>query len=72
MHNTCELLTVNEAAAILRLRPSTVRAWVLRRKIPYVKLGARVFIKRSDLESLLTASVVPAVARCDRAGASLQ
>ena len=55
-----DLLTVTEAASLIRLKPSTVRAWVLRRRIPYVKVGRRVLFRRSDLEALITSSVVPA------------
>ncbi len=55
-----ELLTIAEASAILRLRPSTLRAWVLRRKVPYVKVGRLVRIRRADVEALITASLVAA------------
>ncbi len=54
------LLTLAEAAALLRLRVSTLRAWVLRRRIPYVKVGRLVRIRRSDVEALIEASMVPA------------
>jgi excisionase family DNA binding protein len=54
------LLSLTEAAAALHLKPSTMRAWVLRRKIPFVKLGRRVLFRRSDLEALIATSVVPA------------
>ena len=54
------LLTVLEAADILRLKPATIRAWILKRRIPYVKLGGRVFLRKSDCEALITANVVPA------------
>ena len=55
-----DLLTLPEAAPVLRVKVSTLRSWVLHRKIPYVKLlGGRVFLRRSDCESLITASVVP-------------
>jgi excisionase family DNA binding protein len=56
-----ELLTLPEAAPLLRLKVSTLRAWILRRKLPYVKLGARVLIRRSDVDALIAASLVPAV-----------
>ena len=56
------LVSVEEAAEILRLKPSTVRAWVLHRRIPYVKLGRRVLFRRADLEALIARSVVPAPA----------
>ena len=61
------LLTVPEASAFLRLKTSTIRAWVLKRKVVHLKVGGRVFLRRSDLEALITASVVPAIsnAPCD-------
>lgn len=55
-----ELLTITEVAGLLRLKPSTVRAWVLRRKLPYYKVGRLVRIRRSDVETLIAACVVPA------------
>jgi excisionase family DNA binding protein len=55
-----ELLTVNEAADLLRLRPSTVRAWTHHRRIPYVKFSRRVFLRRSDVEQLIKNGLVPA------------
>ncbi len=62
-----ELLTVPEAAHLLRLKVSTVRAWVLHRRVPFVKLGGkRVLFRRSDLETLITESVVPAKAKESR------
>lgn len=64
MQTNESLLTVSEAAAFLRLKPSTVRAWILRRKIPHVKLGGRVFLRRSDCEALIAASLVPAQENC--------
>ena len=55
-----DLLTISEAADLLRLRPSTVRAWLLRRKLPYCKVGRLVRIRRSDVEALINSSIVPA------------
>ena len=55
-----ELLTIAEAAAMLRLRPSTVRAWILRRKVPYCKVGRLVRIRRADVEAIVAQSLVPA------------
>jgi excisionase family DNA binding protein len=55
-----ELLTLPEASVLLRLKLSTLRAWILKRRIPFVKLGGRVFIKRSDCEALIAACVIPA------------
>jgi excisionase family DNA binding protein len=54
-----DLLTVPEAAALLRLKVSTIRSWVCQRKIPYVKLGGRlVRIRRVDAQALITAGIV--------------
>lgn len=36
-----ELLTVEEAAAILKVRPSTLRAWTREGAVPCIRLGPR-------------------------------
>jgi excisionase family DNA binding protein len=54
------LLTIPEFAAGLRLKTSTIRAWILQRRIPHYKLGGRVMLHRSDLEELICKSRVPA------------
>jgi excisionase family DNA binding protein len=55
-----ELLTLSEASALLRIKVSTLRAWRTQRtKLPFVKLGGRVFVRRSDTEALIARSVVP-------------
>jgi excisionase family DNA binding protein len=55
-----DLLTVPEAAQMLRLKDSTVRAWLLQRRIRFVKLGRRVFLKRGDVQALVETCMVPA------------
>ena len=55
-----ELLTIEEASDLLRLRPSTVRAWILHRRVPYVKFSRRVFLRRGDVERLITQGLIPA------------
>ena len=55
-----ELLTLSETAALLRLKVTTIRAWLLQRRVPFVKLGGRVFLRRTDVQALIDASVVPA------------
>jgi excisionase family DNA binding protein len=61
MHEGLEhdLLTVSEAALLLRLKPSTIRAWTCQRRIPFVKVGRLVRIRRCDVEALVRASLVP-------------
>lgn len=55
------LLTVRETASVLRLSPSAIRAWILQKKIPFIKLHNKaVRIRRSDVDALIAASLVPA------------
>lgn len=58
--NSTQLVNIEGAAAFLGLKPSTLRAYVLRRRIPYVKIGRAVRIKTSDLEKVVEAGTVPA------------
>jgi len=55
------LLTVPEAAARLALRESTVRAWILRRRISKVRVGRRaVRVPAAEIERLIREGTVPA------------
>ena len=54
-----DLLTLAEAAKLLRLKPSTIRAWILRRKLPYCKVGRLVRIRRADVEAFISENIVP-------------
>jgi len=57
------LMTVPEAAAMFQVKVSTIRAWVLYKRIPYVKVfGKLVRFRRADLEKVIAARVVPASA----------
>jgi excisionase family DNA binding protein len=53
-----ELLTVLEASVMLRLKESTIRSWILKKKIPYVKLGRRVFLRQSDAQNAIESGVI--------------
>jgi excisionase family DNA binding protein len=55
-----DLLTVTEFADLLRLKPSTIRAWTSQNRIPFVKVGRLVRIRRSDAEAYIASQVVPA------------
>ena len=61
MHNEQQLLTVTEASDVLRLKPSTIRSWLLKRRIPHIKLGGRVFLRRADCQAVIEAGLRPAV-----------
>jgi excisionase family DNA binding protein len=60
-----ELLDVRESAEYLRLKVSTLRAWILQRRIPFVRLGRRVFLLKATLDRLIERGTVPA--RAERA-----
>jgi len=53
------LLTVPECAALFKVKVSTIRAWVLHKRIPYVKLGGKlVRFRRADVEKVIATRVV--------------
>jgi len=54
-----ELMTVAEIAAVLRLNQQTIRNWIDHGRLPAVRIGRRVRIKRSDFEQLLTSAARP-------------
>ena len=53
-----DLLTIPEGAARLRLSVHTLRAWVFQKRIPFVRLGRRVLLRKEDLERLVNDSLV--------------
>jgi excisionase family DNA binding protein len=55
------MLRVDEAARELGIKESTVRAWILRRKVSCVRLSARcVRIPRSEVRRLIEQNTIPA------------
>jgi excisionase family DNA binding protein len=55
------LLTVDQAAELLNVRPSTIRAWLLRRKVTKVKLlDGAVRLIESELLEIIDRGTVPA------------
>lgn len=54
------MLSVEEAAQELGLKASTIRAWILRRRITYVKLNRAVRIPRAEVERMIREGTVPA------------
>jgi len=53
-----DLLTIPEAAILLRVKPSTIRAWLTQSKLPRIKLGRLTRILRQDCEALVRAGRV--------------
>jgi excisionase family DNA binding protein len=64
MSDSAELLRVDDFAARLNIKPSTVRAWILRRRITKVRLGSRaVRIPASEVSRLISEGLIPARAQ---------
>jgi excisionase family DNA binding protein len=57
--NEMQLLTVPEAAAALGIKQATVRAWILKRRITYVKIGRLVWVPAKDIKLLIERGTIP-------------
>lgn len=57
--NDSEYLSVAEAAALARVAPGTIRRWVRHGELTRHEAGARVLVKRDELERFLACDVVP-------------
>jgi excisionase family DNA binding protein len=55
-----QLLSVNEAAERLGLKPATIRAWLLRRKLPRVNCGRAVRVPAGAIAEFIDRHTVPA------------
>jgi len=56
-----ELLRVSEAAKLLAVRESTVRAWLLARRIGRIRVGRRsVRIPMTEIDRLIQEGTIPA------------
>jgi len=51
-----ELLTVPEIAAELKLNQQTIRNWIDQGKLPALRMGRRVRVRREDFDALLAQS----------------
>ena len=54
------LLRISEAARILGISEKTLRDWVWRRKLTFIKVGKRVAFRPSDLREFIEKNVVKA------------
>ena len=54
------LLNVNEVAHLLGLKPATLRAWILLRKIEFVRVGRAVRIPRKSVDEFIERNTIPA------------
>ena len=55
-----QLLSVQETAERLGLKPATIRAWLLRRKnLPFVRCGRAVRVPLEAIEQFITENTIP-------------
>jgi excisionase family DNA binding protein len=52
------LLTLEEAAALVKVTPRTVRDWIKHGKLPGVKLQKQWRIRTQDLEAFVQGSII--------------
>jgi len=57
------LLSLEEGAKELKISIHTLRSWTYQKRLPIVKLGRRVLVKREDLENFVNKSVIGASER---------
>jgi excisionase family DNA binding protein len=59
-HESGNLLTANQAASFLGVRPQTLATWrcAKRYAIPFLKVGSMVRYRRTDLEAWLASRTV--------------
>ncbi len=55
-----KLLNVMEAAELLALKPATIRAWLAKRKLPYVRCGRAIRISQDAVEKFIERNTTPA------------
>ena len=58
--NRPAMLTVERAADRLGLAPSTIRTWIARKRIDYVKVGGAVRIPETVIDAIVARGTVPA------------
>ncbi len=55
------LLTYQEVADILHIKPQTLRAWVSAKKIPCIKLGTAVRFTKEQIETIVNNGLKEAI-----------
>ena len=58
-----DLLTVEQAADYLNITEHFVRRLIRERRIPFLKVGRLVRLRRSDIDAYLAGRLIPAVRR---------
>ena len=55
-----KLLSIKETSELLALKPATIRAWLLRRKLPRVNCGRAVRIPAEAITEFIERNTIPA------------
>jgi excisionase family DNA binding protein len=55
-----ELLNVHQGARELNVSVHTLRSWISKRRIPIIRLGRKVLLRREDLEDFVAKNTVKA------------
>jgi excisionase family DNA binding protein len=55
-----KLLNIREASEALAVKPATIRAWLLRRKLPRVNCGRAVRIPSQAVAEFIQRNTIPA------------
>ena len=54
------LLTVQQTAELLAVKPGTVRLWIAQRRLPVVRLGRSVRVTAAAVQELIESNTTPA------------
>ena len=60
VNNLTQLLSIKEASELLALKPATIRAWLLRRRLPRVNCGRSVRIPAEAIAQFIERNTIPA------------
>lgn len=58
-----KMLTVREAAQSLGVKPATIRSWIWKRQIGYVKVSRAVRIPADEIQRVIECGNRPAIRR---------
>lgn len=53
MADDLDLLTIREAAELLRVKEDTLRGWIRLGKLPAYRASRRVLLRRADVEAMV-------------------
>ena len=53
-----ELLNLKEGAKEMKISIHTLRAWIYQKRLPFVRLGRRVLLRKQDIEAFINNNLV--------------